>query len=116
MGGRDLDRFSRYAFGTFESQLKGYPAASVRFDRGAIARSALAWNASRRVRIDAFVDAAHVDEGRDGRGYVGVGAAAEVPLPFGMLAGVEWGFGPQGINTDGSRGTHVVRLTTFKIF
>jgi hypothetical protein len=33
-----------------------------------------------------------------------------------MLAGVEWGFGPQGINTDGSRGTHVVRLTTFKIF
>jgi hypothetical protein len=116
MGGRDLDRFSRYAFGTFESQLKGYPAASVRFDRGVVARSALAWNAARRVRIDGFVDAARVDDGRNGQGYVGIGAAAEVPLPFGLLAAVEWGYGPQGINTDGSRGTHVVRLTTFKIF
>jgi hypothetical protein len=116
MDGRDLDRFSRYAFGTFESPLKGYPAASVRFDRGVIARSALAWNAARRVRLDAFLDAARVDDGSNGRGYVGIGAAAEVPLPFGMLAAVEWGYGPQGTNTDGSRGTHVVRLTTFKIF
>jgi hypothetical protein len=68
------------------------------------------------VRIDGFVDAARVDDGRNGQGYVGIGAAAEVPLPFGLLAAVEWGYGPQGINTDGSRGTHVVRLTTFKIF
>ena len=116
MDGHDLDRFSRYAFGTFESQLKGYPAASVRFDRGVVARSALAWNAARRVRIDGFVDAARVADGQNGQGYVGIGAAAEIPLPFGILAGVEWGYGPQGINTDGSRGTHVVRLTTFKIF
>ena len=35
MGGRDLDRFSRFAFGTFDNRLHGYPSALVRYDRGA---------------------------------------------------------------------------------
>lgn len=119
MDGRDLDRFSRFAFGTFENRLKGYPAASIRFERGGVVRTALAWQAGRRLRVDGFVDAAGVrDRARSqrGRGYVGIGAGVEAPLPFGLLAGVEWGYGPQGVNADGSRGTHVVRVTTFKIF
>ena len=58
MDGRGLDRFSRYAFGTFDNRLKGYPSASVRFDRGGIARTALAWQAGPRLRLDGFFDAA----------------------------------------------------------
>ncbi len=119
MDGRGLDRFSRYAFGTFDNRLKGYPSASVRFDRGGIARTALAWQAGPRLRLDGFFDAALVhdrDLDRRGRGYAGIGAAVETALPFGLLGGVEWGYGFQGVNADGSVGTHVVRVTTFKIF
>ena len=36
--GHDLDRFSRYTFDSFENRLRGYPSASLRFDRGAILR------------------------------------------------------------------------------
>lgn len=119
MDGRDLDRFSRYAFGTFDNRLRGYPSASVRYDRGVVGRSALVWQASPRLRLDGFFDAAVVRDpgfGPADRGYAGVGAAAEMPMPFGWLSAVEWGFGLQGRNTDGSRGTHVVRVTAFKIF
>jgi hypothetical protein len=119
MDGRDLDRFSRYAFGTFDNRLKGYPSASIRFDRGGVARTAVAWQAAPRMRLDGFLDTALVHDraaARDIRVYTGVGAAVEMPLPFGLLAGVEWGYGFQGVNTDGSLGTHVIRVTAFKIF
>jgi hypothetical protein len=119
MDGRDLDRFSRYAFGTFDNRLKGYPSASVRFDRAGIARTALAWQAGSRLRLDGFFDAALAQDrsvSRRRRGYTGIGAAVEMALPFGLLGTVEWGFGFHGINSDGSQGTHVVRVTTFKIF
>jgi hypothetical protein len=33
-----------------------------------------------------------------------------------MLAAVEWGYGLQGIDTKGRRGTHVVRLSGYKVF
>jgi hypothetical protein len=119
MGGRDLDRFSRYTFGSFDNRLRGYPSASIRYDRGVVGRSALVWHAGPRLRLDGFVDAALVRDpgfGSRDRGYAGVGAAVEMPAPFGLLTGVEWGYGLQGRNTDGSRGTHVMRVTAFKIF
>lgn len=119
MGGADLDRFSRYAFGTFDNRLRGYPSASIRYDRGAVARGAIVWQPSARLRLDGFADAALVREpgfGRAARGYPGIGAAIEAPGPFSLLLGAEWGYGPKGINADGSRGTHVVRITAYKVF
>ena len=50
------------------------------------------------------------------RNYTGVGAAAEAPMPFGTLIAVEWGYGIQGINSNGSRGTHVIRISGYKVF
>ena len=38
MTGRDLDRFSRYTFGSFDNRLRGYPSALIRYDRGAVVR------------------------------------------------------------------------------
>jgi hypothetical protein len=119
MAGIDLDRFSRYAFGTFDNRLRGYPSASIRYDRGGVVRAAVAWQPGSRVRLDGFADAALVREaGFDGapRGYPGVGAALEAPGPFGWLVGGEWGYGIKGLDWDGSRGTHVIRLTAYKIF
>ena len=119
MGGRGLDRFSRYSFDGFQNRLRGYPTATIRYDRGAVARSALTWNAARNVRLDAFLDAARVRDpgvGPRPRTYAGAGAGLEVPLPLRALASVEWGYGFQGRGRSGDAGTHVVRVTAYKTF
>ena len=119
MGGRDLDRFSRYAFGTFDNRLRGYPSALIRYDRGAAVRMAAAWAVARRLRVDGFLDTAYVHDPGFGSGlrrFTGVGAAVEAPAPFGVLLTAEWGYGFEGVNASGRRGTQVVRLSAFKIF
>jgi hypothetical protein len=119
MSGRDLDRFSRYSFGTFDNRLRGYPSALIRYDRGAVLRTAVAWAAGSLLRVDGFFDTASVRDpgfGRRMRNYTGVGGALEAPAPFGTLVAVEWGYGFRGINGDGSRGTQVVRVSGFKVF
>ncbi len=119
MSGHDLDRFSRYAFGSFDNRLRGYPSALIRYDRGGVLRGAMAWAAGGRLRIDGFVDTAAAHDPSFGPGlrtYTGLGAALETPAPFGTLVAVEWGYGFRGVNTDGSLGTQVVRISAFKIF
>jgi len=119
MAGSDLDRFSRFAFGTFDNRLRGYPAALVRYDRGAVLRTAVAWSVARVLRLDGFFDTAQVHDpgfGRGLRNYTGFGAAVEAPAPFGTLLAAEWGFGVQGVNASGRRGTHVVRISGYKVF
>ena len=39
MAGHDLDRFSRYAIDSFLNRLRGYPAGSLRYDRGLLLRA-----------------------------------------------------------------------------
>ena len=117
--GRNLDRFSRISFGTFDNRLHGYPSALIRYDRGAVLRTAISWAAAAAVRVDGFADTAAVHDPAFGRGlrnYTGFGAAFECPAPFGMLFAAEWGYGVQGVNTDGRLGTQVVRITAYKVF
>jgi hypothetical protein len=119
MDGYDLDRFSRYAFGTFDNRLRGYPSALVRYDRGAVVRGAVAWTAAPLLRLDGFLDTAAVTDpgyGPGWRHYTGIGLALETPAPFGVLAAVEWGYGFRGVNANGSSGTHVIRVSAFKVF
>jgi len=119
MGGAGLDRFSRYSFGAFDNRLHGYPSALVRYDRGAVVRTAVAWTPARLFRLDGFADTAAVRDpnfGHSVRNYTGIGAALEAPAPFGTLLAVEWGFGLRGVNTNGHVGTHVVRITGYKVF
>jgi hypothetical protein len=33
-----------------------------------------------------------------------------------MLVTAEWGYGLRGVDADGGRGTHVIRISGFKIF
>jgi hypothetical protein len=119
MAGRDLDRFSRYAFDSFENRLHGYPSASVRYDRGGVLRTAVAVQPGGLVRLDGFADVAVVRDrgfGRTYRTYPGIGTAIEAPGPFGLLLGAEWGYGFEGLNANGRRGTQVVRVTAYKLF
>jgi hypothetical protein len=119
MDGHDLDRFSRYSFGTFDNRLRGYPSALVRYDRGGVLRGAVAWSPATFVRVDGFVDTSAVRDpgfGRGLRNYTGFGAAAEAPAPLGLLTAIEWGYGIRGVNANGDRGTHVIRLSAYKVF
>ena len=119
MGGEDLDRFSRYSFGTFDNRLRGYPSALIRYDRGAALRTAVAYGFSRLIRVDGFFDTAAVHDPGFGpglRNYTGVGGALEMPLFFGTLLAVEWGYGFRGVNTNGTLGTQVLRVSGYKVF
>ena len=118
MGGRDLDRFSRYGFDAFENPLHGYPTAAVRYDRGAVVRTATVWT-RRGVRVDASGDAALVhDPGWASplRAYPGVGAGVESGGPFRTLLSVEWAYGFRAPRTDGGRGTQTARITVYRGF
>ena len=116
-GGR-LDRFSQFAFGTFDNPLRGYPSVSIRYDTGAVVRSVATWTPTARVRLDGFGDLGVVrgPDDRGSRSYPGLGAAVEAPAPFGWLLAAEWGYGPRGVNADGTTGTHVVRIVGYKMF
>ena len=119
MAGRDLDRFSRFSFDGFDNRLRGYPGAGLRYDRGAVLRTAASWNAWRRLRLDSFLDAAFVRDpgfGSSEKGYAGAGAGLETALPKGLLVAVEWGYGFQARDREGHRGAHVFRATAYKIF
>ena len=119
VSGHDLDRFSRYSFGTFDNRLRGYPSALIRYDRGAVLRTAVAWATGGLLRVDGFFDTSLVNDpgfGRGMRNYTGVGGALEAPAPFGTLVALEWGYGFRGINSDGSRGTQVIRVSGYKVF
>jgi hypothetical protein len=119
MSGHDLDRFSRYSFGTFDNRLRGYPSALIRYDRGGVVRTVLAWGASKMIRVDGFLDSAAVHDPGFGdrlRNYTGIGGAVEAPSPFGTLIAFEWGYGIRGVNNDGTLGTQVLRISGYKVF
>jgi len=119
MAGRDLDRFSRFSFDGFDNRLRGYPSAGLRYDRGAVLRTAGSWNAWRRLRLDGFLDGAFLRDpgfGASEKGYLGAGAGLETALPKGLLLAVEWGYGFQARDRDGNKGVYVFRATAYKIF
>jgi len=118
MGGRDLDRFSRYGFDAFDNPLHGYPTSSIRYDRGAVVRTATAWT-THGVRVDAFADAAYVHDpgwASAARTYPGIGAGVETAGPFRTLLSLEWGYGFRAPRTSGGQGTHTARITVFRGF
>src|SRR4029453_8577774 len=103
----------------FDNRLHGYPSALIRYDRGATIRSSVAWSPGRFLRIDGFADGAVLRArvfARGGSRFAGIGAAVEAPAPFGTLVAAEWGYGVQGVDSKGGRGTHVVRISGYKVF
>ena len=117
MGGHGLDRFSRYGFDAFDNPLHGYPTASIRYDRGALFRSATAWT-WRGLHVDGFGDAALVhDPGwASERVYPGVGFGVESGGPFRTLMSVEWAYGFRAPRPEGDEGTQTARVTIYKPF
>ncbi len=119
VAGWRLDRFSRYTIGTLERVLHGYPAASLRYDRGVTGRAVVSWMTVRGLRINGFADLGVLRDpgfGPSWRGYPGVGAAAESVGPFRTLWSIDWGYGVRAVRSSGGLGAQVVRISVYRVF
>ncbi|MBI3447582.1 MAG: beta-galactosidase [Acidobacteria bacterium] len=95
MGGRDLDRFSKYAFGIFESSLRGYSGSGVRFTDGTIGHLVYNFNLADIIRFEASFDQARVRDrqlGEEFRNYSGVGIGGQFVGPWGTLIQLNVGY------------------------
>ena len=88
-GGRDLDRFSAYAFGLFDdNRVHGVPSAGVRFGELGMARGSYSFNLFDQYRFDVFLDRAF---GRDPRlttnwqALTGIGIGGNIRGPHNTL-------------------------------
>ncbi len=119
LGGRDLDRFSKYQFGVFSNYLHGYGAGVVRADRAVLAKVSLGWSLANLVRVDLFLDNGllqdtEVDDAY--RHYPGVGCAFGIQGPWNLLIDLDYGYGIRCPTDDGDKGNHVVQLRILKTF
>jgi hypothetical protein len=119
MGGRDLDRFSRYAVDSFLNRLRGYPAGSLRYDRGLLLRAQASAALRPGLRAGLFADLGLLHDpgyGRDLAAYPGTAVSLELALPRGALLTAEAGVAFEGRDRDGRRGTRSVQVTAVKTF
>jgi hypothetical protein len=117
--GRNLDRFSRYAVDSFLNRLRGYPAGSLRYDRGLVLRGQASAVLRPGTRADLFLDAGLLRDPGYGDGlhaYPGLGLGLEQALPRGALLAAEAGFAFEGRDREGRRGTQSLQVTLVKTF
>jgi hypothetical protein len=119
MGGHDLDRFSRYAVDSFLNRLRGYPAGSLRYDRGLLLRAQASAALRTGLRAGLFADLGLLHDpgyGRDLGPYPGTALSLELALPRGALLTAEAGVAFEGRDRDGRRGTRSLQVTAVKTF
>ena len=119
MDGHGLDRFSRYAVDSFLNRLRGYPAGSLRYDRGLLLRGQASADVRPGLRADLFVDAGLLHDPGYGEGlkwYPGVGLGLQIALPWSALLAAEGGYAIAGRDRDGRQGTHALQITVIKTF
>ncbi|HEX6852058.1 MAG TPA: hypothetical protein VF139_11725 [Candidatus Polarisedimenticolaceae bacterium] len=119
LGGRDLDRFSRYGFGLFgDDRLNGFAGTGVRFDKGYFARAGYAFNLFGAIRFDLAVDQGRTrDEERDDRwrSFTGAGLSFNVVGPWKTVIAFSYG---RALASDlpGLSGKQEFLFTVLKLF
>ncbi|MGK2856225.1 MAG: hypothetical protein ACSLFQ_03360 [Thermoanaerobaculia bacterium] len=87
--GKDLDRFSKYELGFFGSQrVRGIRSESVRAESMIIGHVSYGFVLSDLFRLEAFYDAASVDDdasGLDGEIFQGIGIGGQTVAPWGLI-------------------------------
>jgi hypothetical protein len=118
MDSRDLDRFSKYAFGLFENRFRGFSGSGVRFTDGAIAHASYEFNLADIVRFEADLDHAHVRDrqlGEDYRDFTGVGIAGKFIGPWGTIVELDVGYALAS-SVPQFQGDKEFRLQVLKLF
>ncbi|MCM2314718.1 MAG: hypothetical protein NDJ92_06150 [Thermoanaerobaculia bacterium] len=89
LDGKDLDRFSKYELGFFGSQrVRGIRSESVRAESMIIGHVSYGFVLSDLFRLEAFYDAASVDDkasGLDGEIFQGFGFGGQTVAPWGLI-------------------------------
>ena len=115
-GGQRLDRFSKYQFGMFDdTRIHGVPASGLRFQELTMARGSYSFNLLDLYRLDLFLEQAwgrDRDVARAWRPVTGLGAAANLRVPWNMILRAEGGKSllPSGYRDVGSTTLQILLL------
>lgn len=118
MGGRDLDRFSKYRFGFFDNRVRGFSGSGVHFTNGGIGNISYAFNLGNVIRFGAVVQHARVkdrqleDEFRD---LTGVGLSGQIVGKWGLIYRLDWGIAASS-EIDDFQGEQEVLFSVLKLF
>ncbi len=96
--GEDLDRFSKYTFGTLgTTRLRGFGGSGIRFDQGFIGRGVYMFGLGSLMRLDTSIEYARVRERDLGKAeflnFTGLGLAGNFTLPGGWMVRLDYGIG-----------------------
>jgi len=96
MGGRDLDRFSKYQFSLFGSDgLSGFAGTGVRFDEGVIGRFGYSFNLFEVLKLDLLGESAWIRDEvafEGTRNFSGLGLTANFVGPWKTVYTVNYGY------------------------
>ncbi len=100
LDGSNLDRFSKFDFGTFSSvRVRGYETGKVRAEETAALHLNYGWNVGGTFRLEALADAAWATDrtsGLDREMLAGVGVAGTLVGPWSTLINVDLGVAVKG--------------------
>lgn len=100
LDGSNLDRFSKFDFGTFSSvRVRGYETGKVRAEETAAVHLNYGWNVGGTFRLEALADAAWASDptaGLDRELLAGVGVAGTLVGPWSTLINVDLGVAVAG--------------------
>ncbi|MCP4200456.1 MAG: hypothetical protein GY769_00805 [bacterium] len=100
LDGSNLDRFSKFDFGTFSSvRVRGYETGKIRADETLAAHLNYGWNVGGTFRLEALADVALATEeisGFDQELLAGVGVAGTMVGPWSTLINVDLGIAVEG--------------------
>ncbi|MFQ5527427.1 MAG: hypothetical protein ACE5GX_14325 [Thermoanaerobaculia bacterium] len=100
LDGSNLDRFSKFDFGTFSDvRVRGYQTGKVRAEEALAAHFNYGWNVGGAFRLEALADAAWATEkisGLDRELLAGVGVAGTLVGPWSTLINVDLGVAVDG--------------------
>ena len=119
LDGSDLDRFSQYRFSMIGSSgLSGYSGSGVRFESGAVLRTAYSFNLSEAIRFSASLESAMVERELGGAGrqsFTGLGLSGNFIGPWKTVINVSTGYALAS-DIPGLEGETEFMLLVFKLF
>lgn len=94
VGGRDLDRFSKYNVGFFDTRIHGFAGSGLEYTNGAVGRLVYSFNLADVIRFDAGFDHARVRDrqvGGDFQNFTGFGISGNFMGQWGLIFQFDWG-------------------------
>jgi hypothetical protein len=118
VGGRDLDRFSKYTVGFFDTRIHGFAGSGLRYTNGAVSRLLYSFNLADVIRFDAGFDYARVKDrqfGGDFQDFTGFGIGGNFMGKWGLIFRFDWGIAVDSDISD-FKGQQEILFGVLKLF